>query len=117
MKQLTESQRWDIINTMQRTNSIAGTSRTVGCSEKAVKRWWSRHKQQKQFSVRRAKGAGPKPTMSEAAAKRALELLADCETQGAADVAKKLKAEGLCEKVVHKTTVLLDKLLKSWARA
>jgi hypothetical protein len=106
MKQLTESQRWDIINTMQRTNSIAKTSRTIGCSEKAVKRWWSRHKQQKQFSVRRAKGAGPKPTMSEAAAKRALELLADCETHGATDVAKKLKAEGLCERVVHKTTVI-----------
>jgi transposase-like protein len=91
---------------MERTNSIAETSRTVGCSEKAVKRWWSRHKQQKQFSVRRAKGAGPKPTMSENAAKRALELLANCETHGAADVAKKLKAEGLCERVVHKTTVI-----------
>jgi len=104
MPRLTSKQKWSIVSNMEKCGSIQRTSKVVGCSVKAVRRWWVRYKDTNKVKCKR--GSGRPRYLTEEAAARALEILISNEVDGAEHVAKKLQVEKVVDKLVHKTTVI-----------
>jgi transposase-like protein len=104
MTKLSTEQRWKIVHTMKQAQNVAGTSKIVGCTKKAVRRWWKRY--QDTGEVADEHRTGRKPILSKQVSKQALKMLLDESNNGATDVAKELAAKGLTDKVVNKLTVI-----------
>lgn len=93
-----------IITTYAKLNSYKATARELRVDVKQVKRWVERF--QKEHTVQRRKGGGRKRILSEAASKRALQLLKSDKMEGAAHVAQELKRMRVINKLVDRQTVI-----------
>jgi transposase len=89
-------------------HSLVKTSKLVGCSVKAVRRWWNRYQETEteDEAFKCKKGPGRPCALQGDAASRALQLLTSNDVDGAGHVAKTLLAEGVTSKLVHKSTVI-----------
>lgn len=97
MVRLTVEQRWLIVLHMKRTPNVPRTAKMVGCSVKAVRRWWERYCVT--GGVEAKKSSGRRRVLTADGAKYALKLLTkpgQCNT--ATRVALHFK--------VHKVTVI-----------
>lgn len=88
---------------MKKMNNTKRVSRLVGCSEEAVRRWWQVYSATGGVSPK--KSSGRKPLLSPSAREHALEMLAGNELGGASYVAKRLKEQGVTNKVVDRRTI------------
>ena len=96
--------RWEIVFAWKELQSIKKVARRVGVSPKVARLWVTRYLETK--SVDELPKAGRPSLMSAKARARAYDMLKDGELQGAADVAGKLRREGLTKKKVSRSTVL-----------
>ncbi len=104
MCQLTDEQKWNIVNVYKRTCNISHTTRQCGCTRKCAKLWIERYSHS--GGVRSSRTTGRKPALSEGAARLALELLTDGKQATASAVANELKVQGYTATVVDKNTVI-----------
>lgn len=84
--------------------NAATIAKLVRCSEKTVYFWIARYKDTGGVDTRRA--TGRETLLGTAARRRAVQLLQSDEVGGAKHVARKLKAEKLCDVVVSVSTLL-----------
>ena len=100
--------RCNIVAHIEAGNSHSKTSKLVGCSVKAVRRWWKRYREAEteEEAFQCKKGSGRRCALTEEAGARALQLLTSSDTDGAGHVAKTLLVEGVTSKLVHKSTVI-----------
>ncbi len=96
--------RWEIIFAWKELQSIKKVARRVGVSPKVARLWVKRYLETS--SVGELPKTGRPSLMSAKARARAYDMLRDGEQQGAADVAVKLRREGLTKRKVSKSTVL-----------
>ena len=104
---LSEEERWSIIIAWQKCDSMACVARETSYSYKRVKYWVDHYK--KHGNVTTRKPSGRPRLISTAAARAAVELLADSDNYGTAQVvAAELHQRGLTpgNKPVHKTTLI-----------
>ena len=104
MTKLSTEQRWKIVHTMKQARNVPGTSKIVGCTKKAVRRWWERYQDTREVVDKHR--TDRKPLLSKPVSKQALKMLLDESNNGASDVAKELAVKGLPDKVVNKLTVI-----------
>lgn len=104
MGHLSVGRRWHIVH-LYSVNRDAGTiAKKVRCSKKTVYFWLARYKETGGVDVKCKQGRAT--ALSTEARRRAVQLLTSAEVGGAKLVARKLKAEKLCERVVSASTVL-----------
>lgn len=114
MGKLSTEQRWKIVHTTKQAQNVHGTSKIVGCTKKAVRRWWKRYKETGDVADKHR--TGRKPLLSKPVSKQALKMLLDESINGAADVAKELAAKGFTDKVVNKLTVIRAARKAAWQK-
>lgn len=104
MPHLSDEQKWAIIQSLKRGGSVSAVARQHGVTRVAVKRWAKRY--QATRKVQKRQPTGRRPSMSAAAASRAVELLCANAHAGAGAVAKELHSQGLTSRMLHRTTVV-----------
>lgn len=104
MGRLCPGRRWHIVHLHSQNWPADRIAKKLRCSKKAVYFWIARHKETDGVELKHACG---RPTeLDTAARRRAVELLTSAEVGGAKHVARKLKAEGLSDRVLSVSTVL-----------
>lgn len=84
---------------------MGSAAKQVGCSARAVRRWWERFCSTKAVDDKPRRGRPP--VLSNKIAKKALGMLCNrASCSGSADVAKQLASTGITGKLLHKTTVM-----------
>lgn len=104
MYHLTDERRWNIINVWKNTSNVSLVARELGCTRKCARRWIARYKETS--GVQRRHSSGRRPSLSEGAARAALEMLTDGKQATASVVAKELKIKGYTPTVVDKNTLI-----------
>jgi hypothetical protein len=102
-KELPPEKRWAIVEEWKRCHCKATVARLQGVSLPTVDKWVGRYTATGDVGV--APKSGRPRKLSEAAARRAVDLLLDGEQRGANDVALELGKEGLTRGPVHRTTL------------
>jgi hypothetical protein len=101
---LSVEDKWNIVSCMKTVACVKTTATRIGCSAKAVRRWWKRYITTS--GVDALKGTGRTPALSQHGARMAMELLLDDGSSGAAHVARSLSRTGVSKNVLHKSTVI-----------
>lgn len=96
--------RWEVVFAWKELHSIKKAARRAGVSPKVARLWVTRYL--KTGLVGELPKLGRPSLMSAEARARAYDLLKDGEVQGAAEVAVKLRREGLTKRKVSRSTVL-----------
>ena len=104
MGKLSIEKRWRIVHLKAERRSCASIAKKVRCSKKAVYFWLARYQETGDVADKQITGR-PVALCTEAR-RRAIELLNDKEVGTAKAVARKLKAEGRCDRVLSDSTVL-----------
>lgn len=104
MGHLSVGRRWHIVHLRSVNKSPSSIAKAVRCSEKTVYFWLSRYRDSGGVETHRPTG---RPTaLCTNARRRAVQLLTSAEVGGAKQVARKLKAEKWCDRVLSVSTVL-----------
>lgn len=104
MGHLSVGRRWHIVHLRSVNKSPTSIAKAVRCSEKTVYFWLARHR--KTGGVDTLRPTGRPTALCTDARRRAVKLLTSGEVGGAKQVARKLKAEKLCDRVLSVSTVL-----------
>lgn len=104
MPRLTYRQKWNIIETHERTGSFTATALQCNVTRKTVHKWVGTFKRTGDVAVKRRTVTNP--LVSESAAARAVELLTSSHPYTASGVAAAIYDERLCSKVVSKSTMI-----------
>ena len=103
MGHLSIGRRWHIVHLHSQHRDAATIAKLVRCSEKTVYFWIARYKDTGGVDTKMASGRDT--VLDTDARRRAVELLTSKEVGGAKHVARRLKAEGLVDRVVAVSTV------------
>jgi len=104
MGRTTPGQRWGIVHSWKRLQSIPATAAEQKCPLRTARRWVNRYLATD--GVLDLQRSGRKPVMKSAARGRTLEMLMAGQHGGAAGVSHALREEGLTNRLLHKTTVI-----------
>ena len=101
---LEEGSRWAIIHYNQQGFTPTEIAHRVGCSLPTVRKWLQRHSNNQPLKA--AVRTGRKRVFTEASEQQALNMLTDGGGSTAEQVSKRLCAEGVIARPVHKATVI-----------
>lgn len=96
--------RWLLVFTMQQSHNVAQTAEHIGCTRGTVLRWWRRY--ESTGTVTEGRPTVSKKVLSREGEKAALSMLSSGQCRTAKQVSQCLKAEGVIERVLHKSTVI-----------
>lgn len=103
MAHLTTEEKWRIIHEFQQLKNITKVSKNLKIRYQTCHFWIARHRLT--GGVDEVMGRGRKPSLSEEAAKHALDLLLSNNSGGSERVALKLVTDNKTKKLVHRTTL------------
>ena len=103
MARISSQKRGEIVSVHRTTANFRDTARLCGVSKPTARKWVTRFQETGDVLCKR--GPGRKPSVSAAAAARAVELLTSEQGHSSSQVAKLLHQEGLTPKLLHRTTV------------
>jgi transposase len=100
---ISDDLRWRIKYCYERLQRISSVAKELGLSRATVRLWVNRHFSNK--GIRDAPGRGRKGLICKELASNVAELLQSDDHPTANSVAKKLNADGLAPRVVHRSTI------------
>lgn len=104
MAQLTDRQKYQIVEAYGRLGSIRGVQKELGFPRKTCRLWIERHSQTQ--GVKRKAVASRKRVLDDDTAECALDMLRSKKFKGAQEVAIQLQKDGKTATCVHRTTLI-----------
>jgi transposase len=101
---ISDEKIWGIVHHMRQGFSVADTARQLQVSRTTVYKWWSCYTSSKAMSA--APRTGRKCAFSDAVEEQVLDMLTKHDGVSADQASKRLCAEGVTPKPVHKSTII-----------